>query len=69
MAEIFQLLTTSPETFKGGGIWKVILDIHDTVRGVGLGLFVMFFIIGVVKSCGNIAEVKRSYRTQEKTAP
>jgi hypothetical protein len=59
MAEIFQLLTQSPETFKGGGIWSVILDIHDAVRGVGLGLLVLFFVIGVVKSCANIAELKR----------
>jgi hypothetical protein len=59
MAEIFSLLTQSPETFKGGGIWSAILDIHDAVRGIGLGLLVLFFVIGVVKSCGNIAELKR----------
>jgi hypothetical protein len=59
MAEIFQLLTTSPETFKGGGIWNVILDIHDAVRGVGLGLLVLFFVIGVIKTCGSFTEMKR----------
>jgi hypothetical protein len=59
MAEIFQLLTQSPETFKGGGIWTVILDIHDAVKAVGLGLLVLFFVIGVVKSCGSFAELKR----------
>lgn len=59
MAEIFQLLTQSPETFKGGGIWTVIKDIHGAVQAVGLGLLVLFFVIGVVKSCGNIAELKR----------
>lgn len=59
MAEIFQLLTQSPETFKGGGIWNVIKDIHGAVQAVGLGLLVLFFVIGVVKSCGNIAELKR----------
>jgi len=59
MAEIFQLLTQSPETFKGGGIWNVIKDIHGAVQAVGLGLLVLFFVIGVVKSCGNISELKR----------
>lgn len=59
MAEIFQLLTQSPETFKGGGIWNVIKNIHGAVMAIGLGLLVLFFVIGVVKSCGNIAELKR----------
>ena len=59
MAEIFGLLTQSPENFKGGGIWSVILNIHATVKAVGLGLLVLFFVIGVMKSLGNIAELKR----------
>jgi hypothetical protein len=59
MAEIFQLLTTSPETFKGGGIWAVILNIHDAVQAVGLGLLVLFFVVGVIKTCGSFAEMKR----------
>lgn len=59
MAEIFQLLTTSPETFKGGGIWAVILNIHDAVQAVGLGLLVLFFVVGVIKTCGSFAEIKR----------
>lgn len=59
MAEIFQLLTQSPETFKGGGIWSVIKDIHGAVQAVGLGLLVLFFVIGVMKTCGSFAEMKR----------
>lgn len=59
MAEIFQLLTQSPETFKGGGIWNVIKDINSTVQGVGLGLLVLFFVVGVVKTCGSFTEIKR----------
>lgn len=59
MAEIFQLLTQSPETFKGGGIWNVILNIHDAVQAVGLGLLVLFFVVGVVKTCGSFTEIKR----------
>ncbi|MFT9055958.1 MAG: hypothetical protein ABF449_04935 [Ethanoligenens sp.] len=59
MAEILQLITQSPQTFKGGGIWSVILDINGAVQAVGLGLLVLFFLVGVVKSCGSFAELKR----------
>ena len=59
MAEIFQLLTQSPQTFKGGGIWNVITDIHGAVQAIGLGLLVLFFVVGVVKSCGSFTEMKR----------
>ena len=59
MAEIFQLLTQSPEAFKGGGIWNVIKDIHSAVQAVGLGLLVLFFVVGVVKTCGSFTEIKR----------
>ena len=59
MAEIFNLITQSPETFKGGGIWNVITDIHGAVQAIGLGLLVLFFVIGVMKTCGNFAELKR----------
>jgi len=60
MAEIFQLLTQSPQTFKGGGIWGVILNIHSAVQAVGLGLLVLFFVVGVVKtSSSSFSELKR----------
>jgi hypothetical protein len=59
MAEIFQLITQSPETFKGGGIWNVIVDIHGAVQAIGLGLLVLFFVVGVIKTCGNFSELKR----------
>lgn len=59
MAEIFVLLTQSPENFKGGGIWNVIGNIHSAVQAIGLGLLVLFFVIGVIKTCGNFAEMKR----------
>ena len=59
LAEIFQLLTQSPETFKGGGIWAVILNIHGAVQAIGLGLLVLFFVVGVMKTCGSFTELKR----------
>jgi hypothetical protein len=63
LSEIWQLLTQSPEAFKGGGIWNVIVDIHGAVRAIGLALLVLFFVVGVVKTCGSFAEVKTHYRT------
>jgi hypothetical protein len=59
LAEIWQLITQSPETFKGGTIWNVIVDIHGAVRAIGLGLLVLFFVVGVVKTCGSFAELKK----------
>lgn len=59
LAEIWQLITQSPETFKGGGIWTVIVDIHGALQAVGYALLVLFFLIGVVKTCGSFAEVKK----------
>lgn len=32
LAEIWQLLTMSPEAFRGGGIWSVIVDINDRLE-------------------------------------
>ena len=59
LSEIWQLLTQSPEAFKGGGIWNVVVDIHGAVRAIGLALLVLFFVVGVVKTCGSVAEVKK----------
>jgi len=59
LTEIWQLLTQSPETFKGGSIWKVIVDIHGAVQAVGLALLVLFFVVGVMKTCGSFAELKK----------
>ena len=59
LGEIWGLLTQTPETFKGGGIWKVILRIHDSVQAIALALVVLFFVIGVLKTCTNFTEVKR----------
>lgn len=59
LAEIWQLITQSPEEFKGGVIWDVIVNIHGAVKAIGLGLLVLFFVVGVVKTCGSFTEVKK----------
>ena len=59
MGEVVGLLTTSPADFRGGGIWDVILTIHGAVQGLALALLVLFFLVGMVKTCGSFAELKK----------
>lgn len=59
LAEIWQLLTQSPETFKGGGIWQVMLNINGALKAIAFGLLVLFFAVGVVKTCSSLTDVKR----------
>ena len=59
LTEIWTLLFTSPENFKGGGIWAVIVNINDALKAIGYALLVLFFVAGVVKTCGSFTELKR----------
>lgn len=59
LAEIWSLLTQAPSDFKGGSIWGVILNIHGALQAIGLALLVLFFLVGVVKTCGSFAELKK----------
>ena len=60
LAEIWQLVTQSPENFKGGRRGGGVVVV---VRGGGgppaSPLLVVFFVVGVMRTCGNFAEVKR----------
>ena len=59
LGEIWSLITQSPQTFKGGTIWNVIQTINGAMQAIGLALLVLFFVVGIVKTCGTIAEVKK----------
>ena len=59
LAEIWTLLSTNPENFKGGGVWSVILNIHGGLQAIGYALLVLFFVMGVVKTMGSFAELKK----------
>ena len=59
LSEIWQLLTTSPQEFKGGSIWNVMVTINGAVQAIGLALLVLFFVVGVVRTCGSFTEVKK----------
>ena len=59
LSEIWQLLTTSPQQFKGGSIWSVMVNINGAVQAIGLALLVLFFVVGVVRTCGSFTDVKK----------
>lgn len=59
LAEIWLLITQSPQEFKGGTIWSVIVNINGAVQAIGLALLVLFFVVGVMRTCGSFAETKR----------
>ena len=47
-----------PPDFKGGAIWNVVVDIHGALQAIGYALLVLFFVVGVVKTCGSFVDVK-----------
>lgn len=59
LSEIWQLLTTSPQQFKGGSIWSVMVNINGAVQAIGLALLVLLFVVGVVRTCGSFTDVKK----------
>lgn len=59
LSEIWQLLTTTPQNFKGGSIWNVMVTINGAVQAIGLALLVLFFVVGVVRTCGSFTDVKK----------
>ena len=60
LTEIWKLVTQTPQQFKGGSIWKVIQNIHGAMLAIGLALLVLFFVVGVMKTCSSLTEVKKS---------
>ena len=63
LSKMWDLLTTSPQSFKGGAIWKVITTINGVLGAIGTALLVLFFTIGVIKTCGSFAELKKPETT------
>ena len=57
LSEIWTLITQSPQSFKGGAIWSIVLNIHGALQAIGYALLVLFFVMGVMKTCGSFAEL------------
>ena len=59
LSEMWTLLTTSPQSFKDGSIWSIISSINGVLGAIGTALLVLFFTVGVIKTCGSFAELKK----------
>lgn len=59
LTEIWALMSQSPDEFKGGAVWDVMVDINDALKAIGYGLLVLFFVMGVIKTAGSFAALKR----------
>ena len=59
LAEIWTLLSTSPENFKGGAVWTVMRDINGALQAIGCALLVLFFVMGIVETCSSFTELKK----------
>ena len=59
LGEIWTLITQSPEEFKDGTIWAVIKNINGALQAIGLALLVLFFLVGVIKTCTSFSDVKK----------
>ena len=59
LAEIWTLVSTTPENFKGGAVWTVITGINGALQAIGCALLVLFFVMGIVKTCSSFTELKK----------
>lgn len=59
LAEIWSLLIQSPQSFRGGSIWGTISGISNALTGIGYGLLVLFFAMGVFSSASSFKEMQR----------
>ena len=59
LTEIWTLVTTSPESFRGGAIWTAIVNINDALKAVAYGLLVLFFAMGIFQSAASFKDFQR----------
>ena len=59
MSEIWALLTQTPQNFKGGDIWTAVSGIHTAMVGIGYGLLVLFFAMGIFQSAASFRDFQR----------
>ena len=55
LGELWGLVTTGPQTFKGGAVWSVMQTLHNGMVGIGYALVVLFFAISLfTRTCFDI---------------
>ena len=45
---------------KDGNIWNVIVNINGAIQAIGLALLVIFFLVGVIKTCRKFCRSKKA---------
>ena len=59
MAEIWTLITSGPQSFKGGAIWNIVEGINGGLQAIGYGLLVLFFAMSIFKSTASFRDFQR----------
>ena len=59
LTELWGLVTTSPQSFKGGAVWGVMQSLHNAMIGIGYALIVLFFAISLFKNTAKFHELNR----------
>lgn len=50
LTELWGLVTTGPQSFKGGAVWGVMQNLHNAMVSIGYALVVLFFAISLFKT-------------------
>lgn len=59
LSEIWDLVTMTPQEFRGGDIWATIVTINEGLKAVGYGLLVLFFAMSVFRSAASFRDFQR----------
>ncbi len=59
LTEIWSLVTTTPQEFRGGAIWGTIVNINDGLKAVGYGLLILFFAMSIFQSAASFRDFQR----------
>lgn len=59
LQQVFEILTTSPKNFGDGMIYNVIENINGAMQSIGLGLLVLFMLVGILKQTTSYEEMKK----------
>ena len=59
LTEIWSLVTTSPQDFRGGAIWTTITGINEALKAIGYGLLVLFFAMSIFQTAASFRDFQR----------
>jgi hypothetical protein len=59
LTNALNLLMTTPQNFRGGNIWQVVLTVYSIIQGAGTALLITFWGMGILKEYGSFADLKR----------